>query len=90
MAAQFWYGSASRYDLAAPRLVITRIDPHLHSRYAEFEITVGISDGLVTGQFPRRALVHVLERWELHREEPMANWERARALVPLEPIPPLE
>ena len=64
--------------------------PHFHATYAEFEITVGITDGLVTGRFPRRALVLVLEWWELHRQALLRNWERARALAPLEPIPPLE
>lgn len=33
---------------------------HFHATYGEFEITVGIRDGLVTGRFPRRALGHVL------------------------------
>ena len=35
--------------------------PHFHATYGEYEITVGIRDGLVTGRFPRRALGHVLE-----------------------------
>jgi hypothetical protein len=51
---------------------------------------VGIRDGVVTGRFPRRALVLVLEWLELHRDELMANWERARAREPLLPIAPLE
>ena len=64
--------------------------PHFHATYAEYEITVRIADGLVTGRFPRRALVLVLEWWELHKRELVADWERARARLPLEPIPPLE
>ena len=63
--------------------------PHFHATY-EYEITVRIADGLVTGRFPRRALVLVLEWWELHKRELVADWERARARLPLEPIPPLE
>jgi Domain of unknown function (DUF4160) len=35
--------------------------PHFHATYGDYEITVGIRDGLVTGRFPRRALGHVLE-----------------------------
>lgn len=64
--------------------------PHFHAMYAEYEITVGIIDGLVTGRFPRRALGHVLEWADLHRAELLANWERARAGEPLAPIAPLE
>ncbi len=64
--------------------------PHFHATYGEYEITVAIRDGVVTGRFPRRALVHVLEWRELHAAELMANWERARAREPLLPIAPLE
>jgi hypothetical protein len=35
--------------------------PHFHAEYAEFEITVEIATGVVTGKFPRRALNLVLE-----------------------------
>lgn len=35
--------------------------PHFHARYGEYEVTVGIADGLVEGCFPRRALNLVLE-----------------------------
>jgi hypothetical protein len=64
--------------------------PHFHATYGGFEITVGILDGIVQGRFPRRALGHVLEWLDLHRDELVANWERARAREALEPIPPLE
>ena len=49
--------------------------PHFHATYGEFEITVGIRDGLVTGRFPQRALGHV---------------QFARNRQPLKPIAPLE
>jgi hypothetical protein len=64
--------------------------PHFHATYGEHEITVQIQDGQVTGEFPRRALSHVLEWLELHRDELLADWELARAGRPLRPIPPLE
>lgn len=64
--------------------------PHFHAVYGEYEITVGIHDGVVTGRFPRRALVHVLEWLDLHRDELLSNWGRARAREPLVPIAPLE
>jgi hypothetical protein len=63
---------------------------HFHARYGEYEIVVQIETGVVEGQFPRRALRHVLEWYELHREELAEDWERAGAGRPLRPIAPLE
>ena len=42
------------------------VPPHFHAKYGEFEITVDIESGSIRGQFPRRALKHVLEWYELH------------------------
>lgn len=64
--------------------------PHFHAIYGEYEVTVEISSGVVTGRFPRRALAHVLEWYEQHRDELMQNWMRARQREPLLPILPLE
>jgi len=64
--------------------------PHFHASYGDYEITVGIEDGIVTGKFPRRALTHVLEWYQAHREELRQNWELAKARKPLRPIAPLE
>jgi hypothetical protein len=63
---------------------------HFHARYGEYEITVAIDTGVVAGQFPRRALQHVLEWFELHVEELRVNWQRALRGEPLQPIAPLE
>ena len=64
--------------------------PHFHAAYGEFEVTVEIETGVVSGRFPRRALAHVLEWAELHRGELLENWGLARAGQPLRPIAPLE
>lgn len=64
--------------------------PHFHAAYGEFEITVEIETGVVSGRFPRRALAHVLEWTTLHRDELLENWRLARAGQPLRPIAPLE
>lgn len=64
--------------------------PHFHAIYGEYEITVAIEDGTVTGRLPRRAQALVLEWLALHRDELRDNWARARAGEPLVPIPPLE
>ena len=63
---------------------------HFHAVYGEYEIKVNIEDGVVKGEFPRRALRHVLEWYELHKAELAENWKRAKERQPLQPIPPLE
>ena len=64
--------------------------PHFHARYGECEIVVHIETGFVEGRFPRRALRHVLEWWELHRGELSEDWNLAAAGAALRPIAPLE
>lgn len=63
---------------------------HFHAVYGDFEITVEIATGVVTGRFPRRALAHVLEWAEMHRDELLEDWRLARDGEPLRPVPPLE
>jgi Domain of unknown function (DUF4160) len=63
--------------------------PHFHARHQREEVMIDIHTGAVTGEMSRTAL-HMLLVWgEQHREELLANWNRARQHVPLLPIPPL-
>ena len=64
--------------------------PHFHATYGDFDIEVSIEDGVVTGKFPKRALRHVLEWYDLHKEELLDNWQLATKRKPLKKIPPLE
>jgi hypothetical protein len=64
--------------------------PHLHAVCGDHQIAVGILDGVVTGYFPPPKLRCVQEWRELHCEELLENWQRARRRVPLKPIAPLE
>lgn len=64
--------------------------PHFHAEYGEYEITVEITTGVVSGQFPPRALKAVLEWYELHKEELLRDWELAEQRKPLNTIEPLE
>jgi hypothetical protein len=65
-------------------------DPaHFHARYGGQKVTVRISDGYIEGRFPRRAEALVLEWWNLHRDELAENWQLAKQLKELKPIPPL-
>jgi hypothetical protein len=52
--------------------------PHFHASYGDYEATITILDGLVTGHFPGRALRLVLEWHEMHRDELLENWNRLR------------
>jgi hypothetical protein len=63
---------------------------HFHAKYAEYRITVGVEDGAVEGSFPPRALAHVLEWLDLHRDELRADWRLAVQAKPLRRIAPLE
>ena len=64
--------------------------PHFHAFYGDFEIEVSIEDGVVTGKFPKRALRHVLEWYDLHKVELLEDWNLASERKPLKKIPPLE
>ena len=64
--------------------------PHFHAAHGDYEVTVEILTGRVSGRFPRKALAHVLEWTELHRDELMRNWALARRGEPLRRIAPLE
>jgi hypothetical protein len=64
--------------------------PHFHATYAGEMVVVAIgTGGVIAGSVPARALRLVQEWTELHREELMQNWERAREQAPLERIEPL-
>jgi hypothetical protein len=64
--------------------------PHFHAVYGEYEVTVEVETGVVTGTLPRRALGLVLEWNALHKDELLENWELARQGRPLRRIAPLE
>lgn len=64
--------------------------PHFHAIYGEFEITVEIETGRVSGGFPNRALSHVQEWRQLHKMDLLADWELARRSEPMKRIEPLE
>ena len=64
--------------------------PHFHAEYAGARASIAVGTlAVLAGSLPPRALRLVQEWAELHQAELVANWERARAEAPLEPIPPL-
>jgi hypothetical protein len=64
--------------------------PHFHAAYGEFHIKVQVQTGVVEGQFPKRALRHVLEWLDFHKDELLQDWNLAREEKPLKKIAPLE
>jgi hypothetical protein len=64
--------------------------PHFHAWYSGSEGRIGIADGEVNGDLPRRVVALLLEWWHLHRDELAENWRRACAGEQLVQIPPLE
>jgi hypothetical protein len=64
--------------------------PHFHAWYSGPEGTVGIVDGKVQGNLPRRVAAMLLEWRQLHRAELEENWRLARRGEQLLQISPLE
>ena len=65
--------------------------PHFHARYGEHKVSVRIKDFVVLeGSLPPRVMGLVIEWTSLHRDELMADWERAKDNQPLAEIKPLE
>ncbi|MDP9224302.1 MAG: DUF4160 domain-containing protein [Actinomycetota bacterium] len=64
--------------------------PHFHAIYGGFEATIVIETlEPLAGRLPTRALRLVQEWAGQHRAELEANWESARAHLPLASIDPL-
>jgi hypothetical protein len=64
--------------------------PHFHAVYGEFEVTIDIWTGDVSGEMPKRALAHVQEWRELHVAELLLAWAMAQEGKLLRKIRPLE
>jgi hypothetical protein len=64
--------------------------PHFHAKYGTYEISVNILTGVVEGSFPRRALRHVIDWYELHQAELLEDWTLCRDSQMPKPIEPLE
>jgi hypothetical protein len=63
--------------------------PHFHAEYAGEDASVALDGKILAGSLPPRAL-RLIEDWaELHRDELLDNWRRARDREPITPIAPL-
>lgn len=65
--------------------------PHFHAAYGGQEASIAIDTvTIIEGALPGR-IQKILRQWaELHRDELMANWTRARGGQPLHRIDPLD
>jgi hypothetical protein len=64
--------------------------PHFHAKYGDYQITVEIVSGIINGTFPKRALSHVMEWYELHKVELLDNWNNLIKTGDFKKIQPLE
>jgi hypothetical protein len=63
--------------------------PHFHAEYQDYEITVDIGNGSITGKMPKRAIKLIWDWLDEHQDELLENWERARRRQGLDRIDPL-
>ncbi|MDB5522144.1 MAG: hypothetical protein JWP21_2321 [Tardiphaga sp.] len=70
--------------IAGVRIVIypkDHLPPHLHARYAEFEVLISILTGdVLEGSLPKSKLRHVQAWLAANREQVSYVWEEVRAL----------
>lgn len=52
--------------------------PHFHVVYGDFRAIINISDEIVEGFMPKRALKLVFEWMDLHKQELLENWQLAQ------------
>jgi len=64
--------------------------PHFHAKYGDYQVIIQINSGIIEGKFPKRALNHVIEWYEIHRAELLNNWNSIQATGDFEKINPLE
>mgnify|MGYP001562034807 CR=1 FL=1 len=65
--------------------------PHFHARYGGFNAVIRIEDfAVLEGDLPPRALGLVIERAEMHKDDLLKDWMRAKENKPLFPIEPLK
>lgn len=62
--------------------------PHFHAKYQDQEVIVEIQTGVIDGRMTKQALRMLLDWADVHQQELLDNWERARMRKPLVKIAP--
>ena len=52
--------------------------PHFHVQYGDYRAIINISNDVIEGNMPKRALKLVFEWMEIHKEELIENWDLAQ------------
>ena len=81
---------SSFYGIVITMLFQDHNPPHFHVKYGEYKAQITITDGIVKGILPRRALNLVFEWLDLHRDELMENWKLMESRKNLQKIEPLQ
>lgn len=67
------------------------LPPHFHAEYGDAEAVYEIATlEAMRGKLPRRPHAMVVEWATLHRQELLADWEKAQQQLPLDEIEPLD
>lgn len=63
---------------------------HIHAEYSDYEVTVDLQSGEMTGTFPRRAKAALVEWYGMHKQDLLSFGELASQERQLDWIEPLE
>jgi hypothetical protein len=77
------------YGIIIYMFYIEHNPPHFHVKYQEYEAIIEITDGVVHGILPRRALALIFEWLDLHKDDLLENWRLMAERKPLNKIEPL-
>jgi hypothetical protein len=67
----------------------THAAPHFHAHHGGKRASMDVDGKLIAGEIDQAAM-RLVQRWAaLHRDELLANWERARHAEPILAIEPL-
>jgi hypothetical protein len=79
------------FGIVIPMFYNEHLPPHFHAEYGDAEAVYEIATlEVMRGKLPRRPHAMVVEWATLHRQELLADWERAQQQLPLEEIEPLD
>ena len=63
--------------------------PHFHAHHAGTRASIDLAGQIIAGEIDPAAL-RLIQQWiEVHQDELLANWERARRAEPILPVEPL-
>ena len=78
------------FGIVIQMYVDDHLPAHFHARHAGMEVAVDIDTlAIIKGRLSPRAYALVIEWAALHADELLADWDRARAGLPLRRIAPL-